>query len=220
MRTGTVGTVSMDMLAVDLTPCPQAGIGTSVELWGKEIKIDDVASAAGTVGYETDVRAGAACSGCDGVTFFCGAVGWRLCLSGLQRAECRPDKACQRRHPAASPLFHFIPRDANPDLTHGVVFFLCDRPDHAGKLHLVAHNRRGAQQLLHDFPQRLLFIAIFRSLVQAVNQGDVSKFRIGFENKIAEKTLIQRDRRRLAEQFAQRRKVALTSNNAQNVAFA
>ncbi|HGW5506514.1 alanine racemase [Citrobacter koseri] len=52
VRTGTVGTVSMDMLAVDLTPCPQAGIGTSVELWGKEIKIDDVASAAGTVGYE------------------------------------------------------------------------------------------------------------------------------------------------------------------------
>ncbi|KNC88854.1 catabolic alanine racemase DadX [Trabulsiella odontotermitis] len=52
VRTGIVGTVSMDMLAVDLTPCPQAGIGTSVELWGKEIKIDDVASACGTVGYE------------------------------------------------------------------------------------------------------------------------------------------------------------------------
>lgn len=52
VRTGTVGTVSMDMLAVDLTPCPQAGIGTPVELWGKEIKIDDVATAAGTVGYE------------------------------------------------------------------------------------------------------------------------------------------------------------------------
>lgn len=52
LRTVTVGTVSMDMLAVDLTPCPQAGIGTPVELWGKEIKIDDVASAAGTVGYE------------------------------------------------------------------------------------------------------------------------------------------------------------------------
>ena len=42
VRTMTVGTVSMDMLAVDLTPCPQAGIGTPVELWGKEIKIDDV----------------------------------------------------------------------------------------------------------------------------------------------------------------------------------
>ena len=52
VRTMTVGTVSMDMLAVDLTPCPQAGIGTPVELWGKEIKIDDVAAAAGTVGYE------------------------------------------------------------------------------------------------------------------------------------------------------------------------
>ncbi|WP_312412225.1 catabolic alanine racemase DadX [Pseudescherichia sp.] len=52
VRSGIVGTVSMDMLAVDLTPCPQAGIGTPVELWGSEIKIDDVAAAAGTVGYE------------------------------------------------------------------------------------------------------------------------------------------------------------------------
>ena len=60
VRTMTVGTVSMDMLAVDLTPCPQAGIGTPVELWGKEIKIDDVAAAAGTVGVTRP--------GCDGVT--------------------------------------------------------------------------------------------------------------------------------------------------------
>ncbi|MBV7404645.1 catabolic alanine racemase DadX [Enterobacter sp. ENT03] len=52
VRTRTIGAVSMDMLTVDLTPCPQAGIGTPVELWGQEIKIDDVASAAGTVGYE------------------------------------------------------------------------------------------------------------------------------------------------------------------------
>ncbi|MBM3072743.1 catabolic alanine racemase DadX [Lelliottia sp. RWM.1] len=52
VRTGTVGTISMDMMAVDLTPCPQAGIGSPVELWGNEVKIDDVASAAGTVGYE------------------------------------------------------------------------------------------------------------------------------------------------------------------------
>lgn len=51
-RTTTVGRISMDMLAVDLTPCPQAGIGAPVELWGKEIKIDDVAGACGTVGYE------------------------------------------------------------------------------------------------------------------------------------------------------------------------
>lgn len=52
VRTGIVGTVSMDMLAVDLTSCPHAGIGSPVELWGNEVKIDDVASAAGTVGYE------------------------------------------------------------------------------------------------------------------------------------------------------------------------
>ncbi len=52
VRTGLVGTVSMDMLAVDLTPCPQAGIGTSVELWGEQIRIDDVAAASGTIGYE------------------------------------------------------------------------------------------------------------------------------------------------------------------------
>lgn len=52
VRTQLVGRVSMDMLAVDLTPCPQAGIGSAVELWGDHIKIDDVAAPSGTVGYE------------------------------------------------------------------------------------------------------------------------------------------------------------------------
>lgn len=50
--TRTIGRVSMDMLAVDLTPLPGAGIGTPVELWGAQIPIDDVARAAGTIGYE------------------------------------------------------------------------------------------------------------------------------------------------------------------------
>lgn len=50
--TRTVGKISMDMLAVDLTPCEHAGIGSRVELWGKQIKIDDVARSAGTLGYE------------------------------------------------------------------------------------------------------------------------------------------------------------------------
>ena len=50
--TRTLGAVSMDMIMVDLTPCPQAGIGSQVELWGEQVKIDDVAHAAGTVGYE------------------------------------------------------------------------------------------------------------------------------------------------------------------------
>ncbi|TKC87160.1 alanine racemase [Trinickia terrae] len=50
--TRVVGRVSMDMLTVDLTPCPNAGIGSKVELWGDQVKIDDVAASAGTIGYE------------------------------------------------------------------------------------------------------------------------------------------------------------------------
>ncbi|MET5012502.1 alanine racemase C-terminal domain-containing protein, partial [Burkholderia pseudomallei] len=46
------GRVTMDMLTVDLTPCPNAGVGTAVELWGEQGRVDDVAEAAGTIGYE------------------------------------------------------------------------------------------------------------------------------------------------------------------------
>lgn len=52
VRTRTLGAISMDMMMIDLEPCPQAGIGSKVELWGEQVKIDDVAKAAGTVGYE------------------------------------------------------------------------------------------------------------------------------------------------------------------------
>ncbi len=57
VRTRLVGRVSMDMITVDLTPVPQAGIGTEVTLWGKAangevLSIDEVARSAGTVGYE------------------------------------------------------------------------------------------------------------------------------------------------------------------------
>jgi alanine racemase len=57
VRTRTLGRVSMDMLAVDLSPCPQAGFGTEVTLWGTSsqgavLSIDEVAQAASTVGYE------------------------------------------------------------------------------------------------------------------------------------------------------------------------
>lgn len=51
-RTGTVGRVSMDMLAVDLTPVPHAAVGTPVTLWGEGLSCDEVAAAAGTVSYE------------------------------------------------------------------------------------------------------------------------------------------------------------------------
>ncbi|TAL93468.1 MAG: alanine racemase [Paraburkholderia sp.] len=50
--TRLVGRVSMDMITVDLTPCPTAGVGSRVELWGTALPIDDVARACGTIGYE------------------------------------------------------------------------------------------------------------------------------------------------------------------------
>ena len=57
VRTGTVGRVSMDMLALDLGPVPAAQIGSEVTLWGQgpqgsQLAIDDVAHAAGTIAYE------------------------------------------------------------------------------------------------------------------------------------------------------------------------
>ncbi|MFX1765135.1 alanine racemase [Paraburkholderia sp. A1RI-2L] len=52
VRTHVVGRVSMDMLTADLTPCPNAGIGSQVELWGENVKVDEVAEASGTIGYE------------------------------------------------------------------------------------------------------------------------------------------------------------------------
>jgi len=61
VRTRTVGRISMDMVTVDLTPCDNEGVevrfGAEVTLWGKSsggvvLPIDEVAQAAGTVGYE------------------------------------------------------------------------------------------------------------------------------------------------------------------------
>jgi alanine racemase len=51
-RVPLAGRVSMDMITVDLTDAPHAGVGTPVELWGAQLPIDEVANAAGTVGYE------------------------------------------------------------------------------------------------------------------------------------------------------------------------
>ena len=57
VRTRVVGRVSMDMITVDLTPLQDAGMGSEVTLWGRAgsgavLPIDEVAHAAGTVGYE------------------------------------------------------------------------------------------------------------------------------------------------------------------------
>lgn len=50
--TSTLGRVSMDMLFCDLTNIPEANIGSTVELWGKQVSVDAVAAASDTVGYE------------------------------------------------------------------------------------------------------------------------------------------------------------------------
>lgn len=50
--TRTLGRVSMDMLAVDVTDIPDATVGSIVELWGEQVPVDEVAQAAGTIGYE------------------------------------------------------------------------------------------------------------------------------------------------------------------------
>jgi alanine racemase len=60
VRTRIVGRVSMDMVTVDLDPVRAAGragdVGSTVLCWGRrngaELPIDEVAMAAGTVGYE------------------------------------------------------------------------------------------------------------------------------------------------------------------------
>lgn len=51
-RTRTLGRVSMDMLSIDLTPVPEAGIGSRVILWGQGMPVEEVAQAAGTISYE------------------------------------------------------------------------------------------------------------------------------------------------------------------------
>lgn len=57
VRCRMVGRVSMDMITVDMTPVPGAGMGSEVTLWGRAsngavLQIDEVAQAGGTVGYE------------------------------------------------------------------------------------------------------------------------------------------------------------------------
>lgn len=52
VRTGTVGRVSMDMFSVDLTNVSGVHVGSDVLLWGNGLSVDEVAHAAGTIGYE------------------------------------------------------------------------------------------------------------------------------------------------------------------------
>jgi len=52
----TVGRVSMDMIAVDITHLPSAKIGSEVTLWGKGLPAERVAPFADTIAYELVCR--------------------------------------------------------------------------------------------------------------------------------------------------------------------
>ncbi len=52
VRTTLIGRVSMDMMTVDLSDIATAQVGSKVVLWGRGLPIDEVAQAAGTIGYE------------------------------------------------------------------------------------------------------------------------------------------------------------------------
>lgn len=47
-----IGNVSMDMMTIDVTDLPEVKLGSKVELWGKNLSVNDVARAFGTIGYE------------------------------------------------------------------------------------------------------------------------------------------------------------------------
>ena len=51
-RTELIGRVSMDMMTVDLTDLPQAGLGAPVRLWGTGLNASEVAAHAGTIAYQ------------------------------------------------------------------------------------------------------------------------------------------------------------------------
>ncbi len=59
-ETRILGRVSMDMIVIDLTTI-DARVGDQVELWGKNLSVDRVAHAAGTISYELLCNAGNLC---------------------------------------------------------------------------------------------------------------------------------------------------------------
>ena len=51
-RAPLAGRVSMDMLTVDLTDLPGAGLGSRVELWGRNVSASAVAYGCGSIPYQ------------------------------------------------------------------------------------------------------------------------------------------------------------------------
>ncbi len=54
-----VGRISMDLIALDVSACPNAQPGAAIELIGRHVPLDDVARRAGTISYEVLTRIGA-----------------------------------------------------------------------------------------------------------------------------------------------------------------
>jgi alanine racemase len=50
-RAALIGKASMDMLTVDLRPCPEARVGEPVVLWGPGLPVEEVARCADTIPY-------------------------------------------------------------------------------------------------------------------------------------------------------------------------
>jgi alanine racemase len=51
-RVPLTGRVSMDMIAVDATDLPSVAVGDRAELWGANLPVEELATAAGTIPYE------------------------------------------------------------------------------------------------------------------------------------------------------------------------
>lgn len=51
-RVPLVGRISMDKITVDLRAAPDAAVGDEVVLWGRGLPVEEIAAAAGTIGYE------------------------------------------------------------------------------------------------------------------------------------------------------------------------
>lgn len=51
-RCSLAGRVSMDMITVDLTACPEAQVGDRVTLWGEGLPVEEIAAHASTIPYQ------------------------------------------------------------------------------------------------------------------------------------------------------------------------
>jgi alanine racemase len=58
-RVPIAGRVCMDQIMIDVTDVPGVAIGDEVELWGRDLPVEEVAAIAGTISYELLTRVGA-----------------------------------------------------------------------------------------------------------------------------------------------------------------